>query len=162
MSGADDVRARSGDALTLTWPQGDIALVTMVREREMNTLSLELIDELGGALTASVAGGARALIVTGQGRAFCAGAHLRAARVPAGGVEGEARHRLAVADHVGDDRDNRRGHFREIEAGVAQIGFQRDRGFANIDDAHHGSTFTVVIAGLDPAIQPKRKTFYKG
>jgi len=77
MSGADDVRARSGEALTLTWPQGDLALVTMVREREMNTLSLELIDELGEALTASVAGGARALIVTGQGRAFCAGAHLR-------------------------------------------------------------------------------------
>ena len=29
-------------ALTLTWPQPDIALVTMIREREMNTLSLEL------------------------------------------------------------------------------------------------------------------------
>ena len=48
----------------------------MIREREMNTLSLELIDELDAALTASVAGGARALIITGQGRAFCAGAHL--------------------------------------------------------------------------------------
>ena len=43
----------------------------------MNTLTLELLDELYQALTASVAGGARALIITGQGRAFCAGAHLR-------------------------------------------------------------------------------------
>jgi enoyl-CoA hydratase/carnithine racemase len=77
MSPADDVRAPSGNALTLSWPQPDIALVTMTREREMNTLSLELVDELDGALTASVAGGARALIITGQGRAFCAGAHLR-------------------------------------------------------------------------------------
>src|SRR5215468_5660277 len=67
----------AGKAVTLSWPEPDIALATMTREREMNTLSLELLDELGAALTASVAGGARALIVTGQGRAFCAGAHLR-------------------------------------------------------------------------------------
>jgi enoyl-CoA hydratase len=77
MSTTDNVRARSGEALTVTWPQPDIALVTMIREREMNTLSLELLNELDDALTASVAGGARALIITGQGRAFCAGAHLR-------------------------------------------------------------------------------------
>jgi enoyl-CoA hydratase/carnithine racemase len=67
----------TGKALTLSWPQPDIALATMVREREMNTLSLELLVELDHALSAAVAGGARALIITGQGRAFCAGAHLR-------------------------------------------------------------------------------------
>src|SRR5260221_7789440 len=77
MSPADDARAHSGEALMLTWPQRDVALVTMLREREMNTLTLELLNELDEALTASVAGGARALIITGQGRAFCAGAHLR-------------------------------------------------------------------------------------
>ena len=67
----------TGKALTLSWPQPDIALATMVREREMNTLSLELLVELDHALSAAVADGARALIITGQGRAFCAGAHLR-------------------------------------------------------------------------------------
>jgi enoyl-CoA hydratase/carnithine racemase len=67
----------TGKALTLTWPQPDIALGTMIRWREMNTLTLELLDELDEALAASVAGGARALIITGQERAFCAGAHLR-------------------------------------------------------------------------------------
>src|ERR1700739_273013 len=67
----------AGKAVTLTWPEPDIALATMTRERELNTLSLELLRELEAALTASVAGGARALIITGQGRAFCAGAHLR-------------------------------------------------------------------------------------
>jgi len=76
MSTADDVRTKTGEALTLTWPQPDVALVTMVREREMNTLSLELLNELDDALMASVSGGARALVITGQGRAFCAGAHL--------------------------------------------------------------------------------------
>ena len=67
----------TGKAVTLSWPEPDIALATMIREREMNTLSLELLEELDAALTAGVAGGARVLIITGQGRAFCAGAHLR-------------------------------------------------------------------------------------
>jgi len=74
---APDKTTTTGNAVTLSWPEPDIALATMIREREMNTLSLELLDELDAALTASVAGGARALIITGQGRAFCAGAHLR-------------------------------------------------------------------------------------
>ncbi len=74
---APDKTSTTGKALTLTWPEPDIALATMTREREMNTLSLELLEELDAALAASVAGGARALIITGQGRAFCAGAHLR-------------------------------------------------------------------------------------
>jgi enoyl-CoA hydratase/carnithine racemase len=74
---APDKTNTSGKAVTLTWPEPDVALATMTREREMNTLSLELLEELDAALTASVAGGARALIITGKGRAFCAGAHLR-------------------------------------------------------------------------------------
>ncbi len=77
MPAADSRKTARGEALTLTWPEADIALVTMTRDREMNTLSLELIQELDAALTASVAGGARALIITGKDRAFCAGAHLR-------------------------------------------------------------------------------------
>jgi enoyl-CoA hydratase/carnithine racemase len=77
MSSNNDCKSTSGKALTLTWPEADIALVTMIRDREMNTLSLELIEELEAALNASVEGGARALIVTGKDRAFCAGAHLR-------------------------------------------------------------------------------------
>jgi enoyl-CoA hydratase/carnithine racemase len=76
MSPSDKAQATTGKATALTWPEPDIALLTMIREREMNTLSLELLAELDAALTASVAGGARALVITGQGRAFCAGAHL--------------------------------------------------------------------------------------
>ena len=74
---APDKTTTTGKAVTLSWPEPDIALATMTREREMNTLSLELIEELDTALTASVDGGARALVITGQGRAFCADAHLR-------------------------------------------------------------------------------------
>jgi enoyl-CoA hydratase/carnithine racemase len=74
---APDKTTTTGKAVTLSWPEPDIALATMMREREMNTLSLELLAELDAALTAGVAGAARAFIITGQGRAFCAGAHLR-------------------------------------------------------------------------------------
>lgn len=82
MSSTHDSAVGAGQAVSLAWSEPDIALATMVREREMNTLSLELLDDLGAALTASVAGGARALIITGQGRAFCAGAHLRYFTLP--------------------------------------------------------------------------------
>src|ERR1700750_174947 len=77
MPASDKAKATTGKAVALSWPEPDIALVTMIREREMNTLCLELLEELDAALTASVSGGARALVITGQGRAFCAGAHLR-------------------------------------------------------------------------------------
>ncbi len=48
----------------------------MTRASEMNTLTLDLIAELGQALDICAAEKARALIVTGSGRAFCCGAHL--------------------------------------------------------------------------------------
>ena len=36
-----------GEAVTLEWPERGVALATMTRAEEMNTLSLELLDELG-------------------------------------------------------------------------------------------------------------------
>ncbi len=48
----------------------------MTRDREMNTLSLALIGELGRALDICSRAKARALVLTGSGRAFCCGAHL--------------------------------------------------------------------------------------
>ncbi|MNC91579.1 hypothetical protein D3C83_78660 [compost metagenome] len=42
-------------------------------------------------------------------------AHLRAAGVAPGGIEREARDRLAFPHHVGDHRDHRGGHLAEIE-----------------------------------------------
>lgn len=66
----------TGDAVALSWPERDIALATMTREGERNSLSLELIAELSRALEEAVEHNARALILTGVGRAFCAGAHL--------------------------------------------------------------------------------------
>jgi enoyl-CoA hydratase/carnithine racemase len=65
-----------GEAVTLSWPAERVALATMTRAGAMNTLTLELIRELARALDIADRDGARALIITGSGRAFCCGAHL--------------------------------------------------------------------------------------
>ena len=46
MSSTNTKKAMSGEALTLIWPASDIALVIMIRDREMYTLSLELVYDL--------------------------------------------------------------------------------------------------------------------
>ena len=63
-------------------------------------------------------------------------AHLRAAGIAAGGIEGEAAHRLAGALDVGDHGDHRRRHLAEIEARIGERRVERDRRLADIDDAH--------------------------
>ena len=64
------------EAVELTWPAEGVALATMTRAAEMNTLTLELIGEMGQVLDVCTAEKARALVITGSGRAFCCGAHL--------------------------------------------------------------------------------------
>jgi len=66
----------SGAAVTLSWPAERVALATMTRAREMNTLTLALIGEMGRVLEICTKEKARALVITGSGRAFCCGAHL--------------------------------------------------------------------------------------
>jgi enoyl-CoA hydratase/carnithine racemase len=66
-----------GQAVTLEWPERGIAVATFTRPEAMNTLSLELIEELSAVVAATRAQRARALILTGSGRAFCCGAHLK-------------------------------------------------------------------------------------
>jgi enoyl-CoA hydratase/carnithine racemase len=67
----------TGVALRLEWVERAIAQITLTRPKQMNTLSLEFISEFNQALDLVDMDGTRALIVTGQDRAFCCGAHLR-------------------------------------------------------------------------------------
>lgn len=66
-----------GSALRVDWPARGIARIQLTRESEMNTLSFEFLDEFAAALDMIDQDRTRALIVTGQGRAFCCGAHLK-------------------------------------------------------------------------------------
>ncbi|KRB79373.1 enoyl-CoA hydratase [Sphingomonas sp. Root710] len=53
-----------------------VATITIDRPHRMNALTPQLFEEASAAIDAARANGARALILTGEGRAFCAGADL--------------------------------------------------------------------------------------
>lgn len=71
------VPAFTGVAVRLEWVERAIAQITLTRPVQMNTLSLELLTEFDQVLDLVDRDGTRAMIVTGQDRAFCCGAHLR-------------------------------------------------------------------------------------
>jgi 2-(1,2-epoxy-1,2-dihydrophenyl)acetyl-CoA isomerase len=60
---------------------GSVATVTMNRPDALNALSLQLTRDLGAAIRQAIADNARAVILTGSGRAFCAGGDLREMQV---------------------------------------------------------------------------------
>ncbi len=56
--------------------EGDIATLTLDRPEKRNAISPEMIRELGAALDEAESSRARAVILTGAGKAFCAGMDL--------------------------------------------------------------------------------------
>ena len=57
--------------------QENVATVTMNRPEALNALSLSLSKDLLAAIEKAIADQARAVILTGEGRAFCSGGDLR-------------------------------------------------------------------------------------
>ncbi len=57
--------------------EGSVATIAMNRPEALNALSLRLTLDLGDAIRQAVADGARAVVLTGNGRAFCSGGDLR-------------------------------------------------------------------------------------
>jgi 2-(1,2-epoxy-1,2-dihydrophenyl)acetyl-CoA isomerase len=55
----------------------NVATVTMNRPDALNALSLQLTTDLGAVFRQAISDGARAVILTGNGRAFCSGGDLR-------------------------------------------------------------------------------------
>jgi enoyl-CoA hydratase/carnithine racemase len=66
----------TGSTLRLSWPERAVALVTLTRPQQMNTISFELIDELTHTLDLIERAATRVLVITGEETAFCCGAHL--------------------------------------------------------------------------------------
>jgi enoyl-CoA hydratase/carnithine racemase len=86
------------------------ALITINRPEKMNTWTAIVAAELSQALQLAQANDAvRAVVLTGAGRAFCAGADLEGGEETFAGREGEA-------DNVG--RDTRHVHPNEIDKPV--------------------------------------------
>jgi len=57
--------------------ENSVATVTMNRPDALNALSLQLTNDLFAAFRQAIADNARAVILTGNGRAFCSGGDLR-------------------------------------------------------------------------------------
>lgn len=56
---------------------GAVATITMNRPEALNALSLQLAKDLRAAVERAIADEARAVVLTGSGRAFCSGGDLR-------------------------------------------------------------------------------------
>lgn len=83
---------------------GDVAVLRLNRPDELNALTLGMLDELRTALLRAVDEGARAVLLTGEGRAFCSGASLRAME-PGGG----------------DPGDRLRNHYNPVQQAMADL-----------------------------------------
>jgi 2-(1,2-epoxy-1,2-dihydrophenyl)acetyl-CoA isomerase len=66
---------RDGPSILLE-PVGDAVRVILNRPEQLNALSAQMLLDLAAALGRSVADGARAVLITGAGRAFCSGAMI--------------------------------------------------------------------------------------
>lgn len=57
--------------------RGDVAVITLNRPESLNALTLAVAGEFKTAVAEALSQGARAVVLTGAGRAFCAGGDLR-------------------------------------------------------------------------------------
>jgi enoyl-CoA hydratase len=81
----------------LDQPEEGLAIATLARPHRLNAIDDDLVDDLHRALDRLDGERAvRAIVLTGAGRAFCAGADLRA---PAGGTQGSLRDRPSDEVH---------------------------------------------------------------
>lgn len=72
------------DAAVLLEREGDVALVRLNRPERLNALTGDMLDLLAATLRRAADEGARAVLITGEGRAFCAGADLAASAASMG------------------------------------------------------------------------------
>jgi enoyl-CoA hydratase/carnithine racemase len=57
--------------------RGDALWITLARPKAMNALSHAMLEGIEAALAQSLQDGARCVVITGEGRGFCAGADLK-------------------------------------------------------------------------------------
>ncbi|MGB6116771.1 MAG: enoyl-CoA hydratase-related protein [Mesorhizobium sp.] len=70
--------------LVLSERKGDVFTLTLNRPEAMNATMPGMIPELAAKLDAALEAGARAIVLTGAGKGFCAGAYLKGGPSPDG------------------------------------------------------------------------------
>lgn len=82
---------------------GDAAKLVLNRPEQLNALSPKMVLDLTAALSAVVKGGARAVLITGAGRAFCSGASIERAPEKAVDIDGSfAKYYIPLAIALAD------------------------------------------------------------
>ncbi len=76
MSGVSKTELMSYKTIQLEM-RGTVCLITLNRPQSLNALTLEMGNEFKAAVSEAVERGARAIVLTGAGRAFCAGGDLK-------------------------------------------------------------------------------------
>ena len=71
----------------LTAKDGDVFILTLNRPDRLNAISIDMLKQAGEAVERAVAEGARALVLTGAGRAFCSGADLQGGDARSGAAD---------------------------------------------------------------------------
>ncbi len=71
------------EAAVLDWPVHGVAKITLSRGDTHNTLTADLLEKLDVLVDEAAAGKARVVIVTGSGKTFCGGAHIKLFTDPA-------------------------------------------------------------------------------
>lgn len=77
----------------------NVATITLNRPDRLNSMPPAMADDIRAALDHLPGLGARALLITGEGRGFCSGADLAGDRSSGGAVGGGARSRNALRGH---------------------------------------------------------------
>lgn len=77
----------------------DVATITLNRPDRLNSMPPAMADDIREALDHLPGLGARALLITGEGRGFCSGADLAGDRASGGTISGGARSRNALRGH---------------------------------------------------------------
>lgn len=81
----------------IDWPASGIARITLASGETHNTITTELLTALEGLMSEVEAAGTRVLIVTGSGKTFCGGAHVRYFTDPASPLYDDPR---GIRDYV--------------------------------------------------------------
>jgi enoyl-CoA hydratase len=69
-------RTAEGNAVILQERRDRVSLITLNRPEKHNALNASVCDQLREAVEAALAEGSRAIVLTGNGKSFCAGADL--------------------------------------------------------------------------------------
>lgn len=140
----------------------ELALITLNRPEKRNAISPEMLQEIHAALDEVEAGGTRVAILTGAGRAFCAGMDLAvlramAAQFPAGAGQ-------AISTDVVEDARRMANFFRRLYcfpkpliAAVNGLALAGGCGIATLCDFTFASPeatfgYTEVRVGFMPAL----------